>query len=196
MVPLLERCRRLTAGGAPSEADLHAAVASGDVSDAELAPLLMPAPFRPYGRNVFLDAPGFEAMIATWSRAYPCAPHDHGGSIGVVRVLRGAATHRTYALADGELRVTDERRVLRGQVIACAPDVVHSMVDAADPEPLVTLHLYAAPIDRMVVYDMAARRTLVVHGQCGAWVPTDAPHLVRDIIPGLVARPLLLAEVP
>ena len=136
-------------------------------------------PSRPYGRRVLVGGPHCEVMVATWTRDRACAPHDHGGSRGVVRVLRGAAVHTVWRLVGGELVAVGRERLDEGAILSCGPDLVHSMVDAGDAHALVTLHAYVDPIASMTVYDLDHRRTLVVSGACGAWVP-DAELILAE----------------
>ncbi len=144
-------------------------------------------PRRPYGRNVLLDTPVVEGMVATWTPGAWCLPHDHGGSVGGVRVLQGRAHHKVFAVREGRLDLVKEERVDAGQVMQCGSDLVHAMrCDGAD-EGLMTLHLYAGPIDHMVVY--GADATYVVDGGCGAWIPTGRPELIRSRAQGIVRRP-------
>ncbi len=164
---------------------------------------------KPYGRKVLLADRDVESMIARWTPAYECAPHDHGGSFGAVRVLQGRAIHTVWAVRGGRLVVVRRELVEAGHVLRADRDVVHSMADAGGELPLTTLHLYIDPIDHMFVYEatdadgqpfpegpgpiLADRvdevrtgRTWVVDGGCGAWFPRDEPHLVRDIHDGLL----------
>lgn len=145
----------------------------------ELVALALPDPAKPYGRRVLLETDALEVMVACWTPGHPCAPHDHGGSLGAVRVLQGRAHHRIWSCDEGALRVTFEERVEAGGVMACGSDLIHSMGDDAAADPLITLHMYTRAIDHMVVYDQSTSETLVVEGSCGAWVPTDRPELIR-----------------
>ncbi|MFT4624679.1 MAG: putative metal-dependent enzyme (double-stranded beta helix superfamily) [Myxococcota bacterium] len=181
---LLARCRALSVPtpanrDTPKLSEIAVVLTAGDLNDAEVALLARPDPGKPYGRRVIIDTPRLEGMIAQWTRGLPCAPHDHGGSSGAVRVLRGEALHTVWRLTEGRLEAVLTERIAAGHVLQCGPGMIHSMVDAGGEHPLVTLHLYADPIDHMVVYDVPGERTLVVEGACGAWVPTDRPELVR-----------------
>jgi cysteine dioxygenase len=142
---------------------------------------------KPYGRRVLFQNDDLEVMIASWTRGVPCAPHDHGGSSGAVRVLQGRSRHWVWALVDGVLRVLKEEVVTAGGVMVCGADMVHSMGDDDANMPLVTLHMYTKSVDHMVVYDLDALETLVVEGSCGAWVPRDQPEMVRFRVKGLCA---------
>jgi cysteine dioxygenase len=142
---------------------------------------------KPYGRRVLFQNDDLEVMIASWTRGLPCAPHDHGGSSGAVRVLQGRSRHWVWALVDGVLQVVKEEVVTAGGVMVCGADMVHSMGDDDANVPLVTLHMYTKSVDHMVVYDLDALETLVVEGSCGAWVPRDQPEMVRFRVKGLCA---------
>lgn len=142
---------------------------------------------KPYGRQVLFQNDDLEVMVASWTRGVPCAPHDHGGSAGAVRVLQGRSRHLVWALVDGKLQVVKEEIVAAGGVMVCGADMVHSMGDDDATEPLVTLHMYTKSVDHMVVYDLDALETLVVEGSCGAWVPRDQPEMVRSRLQGICA---------
>lgn len=184
--PLLDRCRAAAADKALGMPDLVALQRSAALDEGSLDALRAPDPDHPYGRKVLLGGGGVEVMIATWTPGVPCAPHDHGGALGVVQVLQGRALHRIWKVEGGELRLVKEHRARPGELLACGPDMVHSMGDDGAEEPLMTLHLYTPTIDFMVVYDQDGDQTLVVDGDCGAWVP-DARR-VRRVTPGMQLR--------
>ena len=140
---------------------------------------------KPYGRQVLFQNDELEVMVASWTRGVPCAPHDHGGSSGAVRVLQGRSRHLVWALVDGTLRVVKEEVVKPGGVMVCGADMVHSMGDDGGDVPLVTLHMYTKSVDHMVVYDLDASETLVVEGSNGAWIPRDRPEMIRVRAQGL-----------
>ena len=187
MDDLLGRCRRLLESDAPRLEDLVLALSDGDCEQARS--LAEPDPRHPYGRKVLFAGDHVEGMVAAWTSAFPCAPHDHGGSFGAVRVLSGNVTHRIWRVADGRITLAREEQRQAGDILICGPDMVHSMVDSGGDEPLVTLHLYTDPIGHMVVYDTATERTLVVQGDCGAWVPVDQPELIRSVHNGVLRFP-------
>ena len=80
-----------------------------------------------------------------------------------------------------------------GTVLACGPNLVHSMVDKGSNEPLMTLHLYTTAIDHMIVYDIAAGDTCVVEGSCGAWIPEIESGMLRSRKNGIHRRTDLIA---
>ena len=164
--------------------DLATVAAEARLTDAEIDALAQVDAAKPYGRKVLLNTSTAEGMIARWTRGVACAPHDHGGSYGAVRLLQGAAIHTVWQVRDGRLENVKSERVQAGDVLTCGPEMVHSMVDAGDDLPLTTLHLYVDPIDHMFVYDTEADQTYVVDGGCGAWLPHDAPELIRSVHDG------------
>lgn len=148
-------------------------------------------PARPYGRNVLLDSSGLEMMVAKWTPGTPCAPHDHGGAVGVVRVIRGRALHRIWAIRGAELEIVAEEQVEAGGLLLCGADLIHSMGDDGGDEPLVTLHAYLGGVPYMTVYDVNERSSLQVDGSRGAWIPEPCGVLARSA--GYVTRDAWLA---
>lgn len=140
---------------------------------------------NPYGRRVLLETDALEMMVACWTPGHPCAPHDHGGSVGAVRVLQGRALHTTWSRADDGLSPARVERVEAGCTMPCDADMIHSMQDDGADLPLITLHMYTKSIDHMIVYDIANDETLVVEGSFGAWVPHDQPQMIRRRYSGI-----------
>lgn len=189
-LPILDRCRSASAAGVSGLRgimDLHKGL---DITAAAREALYTPDPKRPYGRRVLLANEGLEVMVATWTRGDHCVPHDHGGAAGAVQVLQGRSRHRIWKIREGALVLVAEELVEAGGLMACGADVIHSMGDDGADEQLMTLHLYTPGIDFMVVYDLATDRTLVVDGDCGAWVPE--PDRVRRLSPGVVSRAVVV----
>ncbi len=157
---------------------LRASLEAQDGLLQSLLPHLVIDRTRPYGRNVLLEGESLEVMVASWTPGQHCQPHDHGGSQGLVQVLRGRARHRVYTLQPDGLKTVKEEIITPGQCIACGRDLVHSMGDDGAAEPLVTLHMYVGPIPHMAVYDLDGDRTLLVDGACGAWIPDENSGLI------------------
>jgi predicted metal-dependent enzyme (double-stranded beta helix superfamily) len=155
--------------------------------DGELLALSVGDPRNAYGRTVLRAGPEVEVMVARWTPGRGCAPHDHGGSTGVVRVLQGEATHVWYHIQDGALVEVGQERAGAGDLLLVDPALIHAM-RPADGVPLVTLHLYAAPIASMAVFDCHAKRSLRVTGRSGAWIPDD-PSLILRELPGIALPP-------
>lgn len=182
MDALLERCRRL-ATGHPALEDVVAWLLAPGADLAELSAAVVRDPLTPYGRRILFSSPRLEVMLACWNQGRTCAPHDHGGSMGAVRILQGRCVQTAWRAEHGRLVEVAKTAHATGEILACSSDLIHSLAtDPLDP-PMITLHVYAGAIGPMVVYDTEAARTLIVPGNCGAWVPNDPLR----VIPGYVS---------
>lgn len=184
--PFLDRCREASASGPLGLRDLVALQDATEIASDTLDALREPDPAHPYGRKVLLGGDGIEVMVATWTRGIPCVPHDHGGALGAVKILQGRARHRIWKVEDRTLRLVREHVAEAGELLACGADLIHSMGDDGADAPLMTMHMYTPTIDFMVLYDQHADRTLVVDGECGAWLPPA--DRVRDAWSGILPR--------
>lgn len=183
---LVAPCLALSRAPALGLSDLRGLAERISLTADQRAALAMPDPTRPYGRRVILATELLEVMVATWTRGVTCNPHDHGGAVGGVKVLQGRARHRVWRIEDGALQLVREHTAEPGEILACGPHLIHSMGDDGAADPLMTLHLYTASIDFMMVYEDAV--THVVDGGCGAWVPHDQPALLRRSVAGIHPR--------
>ncbi len=137
----------------------------------------MPRAGQPYGRRVLLANAEGEVMLASWRRGASCAPHDHGEARGIVVVLDGGFTEGVYAApSGGGIRGVASRTVSAGDAIAVDRGLVHDMRAHGDG---MTLHVYVPGVHAMRVYDREARATLLVAGDCGAWVPDEPSQVLR-----------------
>jgi hypothetical protein len=136
----------------------------------------MPRVGHPYGRRVLLEDADGEVMLASWRRGASCAPHDHGDARGIVIVLEGCFTEAVYAVSPAGLRPVSSRTVSPGDALAVDHGLVHDMRAHGDG---MTLHVYVPGVHAMRVYDREARATLLVAGDCGAWVPDEPSQVLR-----------------
>lgn len=189
---IIDPCRALTAQQAPSLSAILEVAEQIELSDADLDALAQPDLAHPYGRRVLLADPRLEVMIATWTPGVTCAPHDHGGSVGGVRVLRGRSRHRIYTIEDGQLVLCREHTASPGEILSFGPNLIHSMTSDDPDTPLMTLHFYTDAIEMMVIYTDSD--TLAVEGSCGAWVPED-PANIRGRFSGVLSRDDLMSRL-
>ncbi len=178
---LLDRVDRLFAGlRLPSPDELSAALAALDPGAEELAEHAGEPGLFPYGRRPLARTEDVEVLVMNWAVGRVCAPHDHGGSFGVIRVAAGVADHHLYTLdqRDRPTRYLRRQEVAGSQYVA-ARGMIHAMGNAADA-PLLTVHAYAPPITGMVVYDLARCAACVVSDDCGAWWPAERRQLLRE----------------
>jgi hypothetical protein len=131
----------------------------------------------PYSRVVLSAAPGCEIMLARWSPDRTCAPHDHGASAGWVFYLEEDFEERSYHWHDGEL-VSDGLFPHReGTYTEVHRNEIHSCSSHGSG---LSLHIYFPRIERMLVYDLEQRRTIVVSDDCGAWIPQRPEQRVDE----------------
>ena len=131
---------------------------------------------RPYARRTLMSESAGEIMLARRSLRVACAPHDHGGSAGVVLVVAGQLQERSYDF--DERRLLERSRALRvaGSMIRVSPTSIHDMECVS--EDGWTLHLYAPAPRPMRLYDIAHRATVIVGEGEGAWLPAEQPLAV------------------
>ena len=126
--------------------------------------------------------------MATWTPGVRCAPHDHGGQIGVVRVLQGRTQHHIWSVSDGSARCVRQHEAGPGEVLVAGPSLIHSMGCAGGRRSLVTLHMYTDAIPYMIVYDLPGKGTVLVDSTCGAWVPGPDSGQIIARLPGIWSR--------
>jgi cysteine dioxygenase len=169
--------------------DLVEMLASIELDSTDVQALMHPDVRHPYGRQVLFNHEKLEIMVATWTRDFPCAPHDHHDSRSAIRILRGRSHHRMFRCENGTLVETLSERKSMDDVLLCPPRQIHAMGDDGAEESLITLHAYAGSIDNMIVYSDS--ETLIVSGSCGAWIPDSSAdilgraekHVLREFVP-------------
>jgi len=130
---------------------------------------------EPYGRfPLHRDRRG-EIMLAGWKAGTRCAPHDHDDARGIVMVVSGRFTETRYRHRAGSLSTIGTASADAGSTIAVSAGLIHDLRCEADGA---TVHVYLPAIDRMRVYDMATRSTLIVDETSGAWIPRDSEHVI------------------
>jgi cysteine dioxygenase len=105
-----------------------------------------------YARNLILRTPGFELLALCWQPGQRSTIHDHGGSVGVVRVYEGDLTSRLYGAPDDEpARLISEDVVGPGTHAAVDRPDIHQLANETGKD-LVTIHFYSPPLAALGVY--------------------------------------------
>lgn len=135
-------------GDSPTAAGIRRALQHSGLGLADLAEFVR-TDSRRYHRSRVAWTPAFEVLVMTWLPGQCSPPHDHGGSICAMRVIRGTALERTYQLADdGLVEASMEERIHQDRTVAGDDAGIHSVHNPeTDGPPLVTLHVYAPPLD-------------------------------------------------
>jgi uncharacterized NAD(P)/FAD-binding protein YdhS len=180
-------------GPRPSHIDLVGLVRSARLDMSDLAPFVRTS-LQSYNRAPVVVREHYEMLVLTWSAGQASVPHEHSGSVCVVRVMQGDAAEASYSIAtDGFVDWECEERVRTGEVTSLHDAGVHTIRNAStDAETLVTLHVYAPPLrdgrrfvprrePRSIAYPSAGDGmptiAIVGGGFCGSMT---AAHLLRS----------------
>jgi uncharacterized NAD(P)/FAD-binding protein YdhS len=130
-----------------SPIDLAHAVEAAQLTTSDLVPFVRTS-LQCYNRATIVVREHYEMLVLTWSRGQGSVPHEHSGSVCVVRVVQGQAAEGCFSIAaDGFVDLEYEEIVRAGEVISLHDAGVHTIRNAStDGETLVTLHVYAPPL--------------------------------------------------
>jgi cysteine dioxygenase len=160
LIDVLPALNGATLGDDPY-ADLSAIVADLRISDAELRPFVRFVAGR-YTRNLIYRNDRFELLVLCWPDGTGSPIHDHGGSRCFVKVHSGALLSESFTLLHGGTGPGSAVLAGAGSRIFAAGDI-----DVRDPAddihritpvggPAISLHVYARPLDRSLVFDEPA----------------------------------------
>lgn len=125
--------------------NLDARAALGKVRPGDVAPDIQRyAAADQYARFELESSEEALIVLIVWLPGQFSPAHDHGGSTCTFRILRGIATEQRFERAVGDrVRLVEEDRFLPGSIVSCDGQDIHALGnDAANAEPLVTLHVY------------------------------------------------------
>ena len=148
---LAERIRRM--GGPPAFEELNALLLGAEVTADELRPYVS---FKEgtYARHRVHLGSHAELLVLCWRPGQRTPIHDHAGSYGAVRVLRGVMWETLFEMREGEgLAYKSSREWTPGHVTgADIPDIHQLGNPDVSGRDLITLHLYAPPLTSLNVY--------------------------------------------
>ena len=119
---------------------------------------------KDYCRSLLCRTPRFDMLVLGWREGQLSSIHDHIGSLNCTRVIRGTLRQRLFRAVDvddqGKVSVqrTEEERIGAGALARLDAGGIHQMGNL-DPEPLVTLHVYSAPLSEITVYEPETLRS-------------------------------------
>jgi uncharacterized NAD(P)/FAD-binding protein YdhS/predicted metal-dependent enzyme (double-stranded beta helix superfamily) len=145
LAALIRQLDDVAAGWTPL--DLVRAVESAQVTPDEVAPFVRRG-LQSYYRMPVVVREHYEMLVLTWSAGQGSPPHEHSGSVCVVRIVQGTATEAYYSIAsDGFVDLEYEETVATDRVTSLHDAGVHSIRNASPAgETLVTLHVYSPPL--------------------------------------------------
>jgi cysteine dioxygenase len=167
---LVERLSRM--GGPPAFGELSALLGGVEVTDEELRPYVS---FKEgtYARHRVHIGEHAELLVLCWRPGQRTPIHDHAGSYGAVRVLRGVMWETLFEMEGDEgLVYSSAREWTPGQVTgADVPDIHQLGNPDVSGQDLVTLHLYAPPLTSLNVYKVGRRESTSTLWM-SSWNPT------------------------
>ncbi|MEQ8845776.1 MAG: fatty acid desaturase [Phycisphaerales bacterium] len=102
-----------------------------------------------YARSTVYASEQVEVLVLGWLRGQASAVHNHTGSTCAVKVLKGIASEMRFEPVDaagGPPKPIGFKRHVEGDVLAMAGADTHRIANL-DRGPLVTLHVYAPPLN-------------------------------------------------
>ena len=167
---LVERLSRM--GGPPAFDDLSALLGGVEVTNEELRPHVS---FKEgtYARHRVHLGEHAELLVLCWRPGQRTPIHDHAGSYGAVRVLRGVMWETLFEMEEGEgLAYRSAREWMPGHVTgADVPDIHQLGNPDVSGQDLVTLHIYAPPLTSLNVYKVGRRESTSTLWM-SSWNPT------------------------
>lgn len=168
---LVERLSRM--GAPPAFEELSALLGGVEVGDEELRPYVS---FKEgtYARHRVHLGEHAELLVLCWRPGQRTPIHDHAGSYGAVRVLRGVMWETLFEMGGDEegLAYGSSREWTPGQVTgADVPDIHQLGNPDVSGQDLVTLHLYAPPLASLNVYKVGRRESTSTLWM-NSWNPT------------------------
>lgn len=135
----------------PSSEELRLWISALDIDDAELDPYCR-FTAEGYARNLLRRGVHCEALLLCWQPGQESPIHDHGRSACVFRVITGIATETSFEAApQGSSRPAETRHYTRGHIGGSNGGHIHRLGNEG-PGNLITLHLYAPPLDDYRVF--------------------------------------------
>jgi cysteine dioxygenase len=109
-----------------------------------------------YTRNQLYKSENLELVLTCWEDKQDSAPHDHGGSWGMVVPYDGQIYNRMFVVAEGN-QVKEIAPILQqtGEVLVIEASDIHQVACACEKRnygPHVSLHVYFPPISVMNKY--------------------------------------------
>ena len=130
---------------------------------------------RRYARNLVHKEREFEIMVMCWNAGQRSSIHDHAGSLGGIRILRGEITECLFVrAANGMIKSLSSADYVIEQTRVEETSLIHQISNLqAENATTVSVHIYVPPLVRMNVYsleDPAVRNILPQYFSLGAGI--------------------------
>lgn len=176
---LVDRLDALDPASIDSES-VRTLIAEASIPDSDLAPFITPREDK-YARMAVHRSRWFDMMVLTWMPGQVTPIHNHAGSLGWMRLVRGRMLEERFHLVPstaavgldlapdvaeprrGIELVADERNTLTQVGSVATVDKHHAIHRISNPrehvrdDVAVTLHVYSKPHDVCLTFDPVAR---------------------------------------
>lgn len=115
-----------------------------------------------YGRNVIYRNNELEVIVIHIPPHKGTAIHDHGQSVGCAMVLEGQLLNFIYCLNGRQCDLSASYAVSQGELLYSTKGLIHKMTNPSS-ERMVSLHVYAPPLDNMTVYEESVKEAANYH---------------------------------
>ena len=128
-----------------------------------------------YARNLVYKNREFEIMIMCWKAGQRSSIHDHAGSLGGIRILRGELTECLFGrAANGMIKSLSSADYAIEDTRVEETSLIHQISNLqAEEGKTVSVHVYVPPLVRMNVYsleDPAVRNILPQYFSLGSGI--------------------------
>jgi cysteine dioxygenase len=155
-------------------AKMHDILERLTVHEAELAPYTLFSELR-YARNLVYKDENFEVMVMCWRSGQRSSIHDHAGSLGGIKIIRGELTECLFTRApNGMIKAlhSNDHAPEKSRVEETA--LIHQISNLqAGDATAVSIHIYVPPLIRLNIYsleDPAVRNILPQYFSLGAGI--------------------------
>ena len=109
-----------------------------------------------YGRTTLYADDKMEAVLIDWPPGVRSAPHDHGTSHGMIRVLEGMVYCDNFSKKTKKF--TSRLVGGKGDMLYETPDIIHIMGNNSKTKRAQALHIYTPPLKMKVYSDSELKR--------------------------------------
>jgi len=123
-------------------------------------------------------------VLMLWGPGATTALHDHGGSRGRVKVLKGSVIEERYTFDGLDLTHISSVHGHPGDILAVSPHDIHS-VRNPENDMSVTLHVYetdANSFEGTKIYDVENKRVGILNSQATRATWREKPEAFRQIV--------------
>ena len=109
-----------------------------------------------YARNLVHKTARFEIMIMCWHAGQRSSIHDHAGSLGGLKILRGALTESLFEKApNGMIKSQNSIDYAAGEARVEETSLIHQISNLQNENGrAISVHIYVPPLIRMNVYSL------------------------------------------